>query len=117
MDIEATRQYCLDLRGTSESFPFDETTLVFKVANKMFCLESLDNKSLNLKATPENVIDLIERYDSVSPAYHMNKKHWVTVNLETFDNDKLLQKLISDSYQLIVNKLTKKEKAILDGYL
>ena len=110
MDIEQTREFCLNLKGTSESMPFDNTTIVFKVLSKMFCLESINKKSINLKADPERVIELIEEYSCVSPGYHMNKKHWISIDLEYFDNDNFLKDLIIDSYNLVISKMTKKEK-------
>ena len=115
MDIEQVREFCLSLQGTTESFPFDESTLVFKVMNKMYCLESLDSRSINLKAEPEDVIKLIEEYSAIIPGYHMNKKHWVTVRLEEFSDNELLKQLITDSYSLIVKKLTKKQKVELEA--
>ena len=109
MDIEEVREYCLSLKGTTESFPFDQDTLVFKVI-KMYCLESLEKRSINLKARPENVLRLIEEYSAILPGYHMNKKHWVTIELENFTDATLLKQLILDSYNLVVQKMTKKEK-------
>ncbi len=115
MDIEQVREYCLSIKGTSESFPFDEDTLVFKVLTKMYCLESLQKKSINIKANPEDVINLIEEYSGITPGYHMNKKHWITIDLEKFTHSDLLKQLILDSYNLIVRKMTKKEKEELDA--
>lgn len=115
MDIEEVREYCLSLKGTSESLPFDDITIVFKVLSKMYCLESIDTKRINIKADPERVIDLIEEYVSVSPGYHMNKKHWVTVDLDNFADVSLLKQLILDSYNLVVLKMTKKEKIELNS--
>jgi predicted DNA-binding protein (MmcQ/YjbR family) len=90
--------------------PFDDTTIVFKVGTKMFCLESINNKRINIKAKPEKVIELIEDYSSALPAYHMNKKHWLSIELDNFLNDKLLKQLILESYNLVISKMTKKEK-------
>ncbi len=113
MDIEQTREFCLSLKGTSESMPFDNTTIVFRVMSKMFCLESINKKSINLKADPKTVNKLIEEYSSILPGYHMNKKHWITVDLENFKSDKSLKTLIMDSYNLVITKMTKKEKTEL----
>ena len=113
MDIEDIRTFCLNLKGTSESMPFDDTTIVFKVLSKMFCLEAIDNKRINLKAKPEKVIELIETHSSILPGYHMNKKYWVTIEVENFTDNQLLKQLITDSYQLVISKMTKKEKETL----
>ena len=79
MNIEEIRLYCLSKNGVSESFPFNDTALVFKVMGKMFALLNISgNLILNLKCDPEKAISLREHYDSVIPGYHMSKKHWNT---------------------------------------
>jgi len=76
MNIEMFRDFCLSLKDTTEEFPFDESTLVFKVGGKIFALTDIDLfNSINLKCDPETAIELRERYSSVLPGYHMNKKH------------------------------------------
>lgn len=84
MNIETLREYCLLKKGVSEGFPFGETTLVFKVMNKIFLLVSLDASPLqfNAKCDPDKAIELREQYDAIKPGYHMNKKHWNTVVID-----------------------------------
>lgn len=108
MNIELIREYCLGKPGVTESFPFDEVTLVFKVKNKMFALLNLEGKpSINLKCDPEMAVELREHYPAVLPGYHMNKRLWNTVMLDgTLDNDLILS-WIDDSYNLVVAKLPK----------
>ena len=114
MNIEQFRDYCLSLPGVTEEFPFGEDTLVYKVLGKMFTLSSLDNfESINLKCDPENAIELRERYDGVKPGYHMNKKHWNTVEVHAGIPDKLLYQWIRDSYDLVVKTLPKKDRETL----
>jgi len=115
MNIELLRDYCIRKNGVTEEFPFDETTLVFKVMNKMFALTDLvDNMSVNLKCNPELAITLREEYpDLVLPGYHMSKKDWNTVKYDDIIGDKKIFEWIDDSYNLIVSKLTKKDKEIL----
>ncbi len=114
MHIEELRDYCLNKKGATESFPFDETTLVFKVAGKMFLLTDLEgNFSINIKNTPEKVIALREMYPCIHPGYHMNKKYWITVNIEGSINDTLLYRWIDESYGIIVDSLPKKQKEAL----
>lgn len=110
MDIESIRIFCLAKKATTEGFPFDESTLVFKVAGKMFALLSLDTQPsrINLKCDPEKAIDLRERYTSIRPGYHMNKAHWNTIELDGMLHSELITELINHSYQLVVSKLTKK---------
>jgi predicted DNA-binding protein (MmcQ/YjbR family) len=111
MNIEAIREYCISKKHTTESFPFDETTLVFKLHDKMFALLNLENKTINLKADPEYAITLREEYEFIIPGWHMNKKHWNTVD-PTKCPAILLKQMIDDSYQLIFDKLPKRLKDI-----
>jgi predicted DNA-binding protein (MmcQ/YjbR family) len=113
MNIEELREYCLSKAAVSESFPFDESTLVFKVAGKMFLLTDLvDAFSMNVKNTPEKVLELREQYPSVLPGYHMNKTHWITVLIDGAIADNLLKQWIDESYNLIVSGFSRKEKAL-----
>ena len=64
-------------KGTTESFPFNETTLVFKVMNKIYLLTNLEGEfSVSMKCDPKQALELREEYSFIVPAYHMNKKHW-----------------------------------------
>jgi predicted DNA-binding protein (MmcQ/YjbR family) len=116
MNIESFREYCLRKNGVTESFPFDETTLVFKVSNKMFALTDLESEfSINLKCEPEKAIELRERYPSVLPGYHMNKRHWNTIVIDGSIDDDIILGWVDDSYDLIVESLPKKDKILLSG--
>jgi predicted DNA-binding protein (MmcQ/YjbR family) len=116
MDRELLREYCLGKPGVTESFPFDENTLVFKVAGKMFLLtDLLDSFSMNVKCDPEKAIDLREHYSCVLPGYHMNKKYWNTIMIDGSINDILLFEWIDHSYDLVVESLPRKERLILRG--
>ena len=111
MNVETVRAYCLSKPVVTESFPFDETTLVFKVRNKMFALLNLEQPlSINLKCDPEKALELREHYPFVLPGYHMNKKHWNTVLLDQVVDDDLLCAWIDESYHLVASKLTGKNK-------
>ena len=111
MNIEDLREYCIKKKEVTESFPFDETTLVFKVKNKMFALTDIEKPlSINLKCDPEEAIELRERYTAVKPGYHMNKKLWNTVDIDGSIDEELILKWIDDSYRLIVEKLPKKDR-------
>ena len=115
MHVEDYRDYCLAKKGVTESFPFDESTLVFKVMGKMFALKSLTRlpSQANLKCDPERAIALREEYDgSIIPGYHMSKKLWNTVLLDDVPQ-KLIIELIDHSYDLVVSKLTKKAQTAL----
>ena len=112
MDVEQISEYCLSKKGTSEDFPFDEETLVFKVMGKMFALIPLERIPLqiNLKCNPDLVIELRERYDAVQPGYHMNKDHWNTVLIDGRLRKDLILEWIDKSYDLVVSGLKKSEK-------
>ncbi|WP_396632279.1 MmcQ/YjbR family DNA-binding protein [Maribacter sp. R86514] len=116
MNVEEYRDYCISKKGVTESFPFDETTLVFKVMGKMFALCGLDNVPLrvNLKCDPERAIALREEHDGIIEGWHMSKKHWNTVYLDKISKD-LTKELVNHSYNLVVSKLTKKVKAELEA--
>lgn len=102
MNIETVREYCLLKKNVTESFPFGEDTLVFKKSGKIFLLANLDGDlSLNLKCDPSLAIELREKYSSVIPGYHMNKKHWNTVLLDGTIPDKEVFSWIDHSYDLI----------------
>ena len=109
MNIEELRDYCLSKKGVTESFPFDEEVLVFKVMNKMFLLTNINKDlSMNVKCDPEKAIELREQYNSVLPGWHMNKKHWNTVDIDGRISDQVLKEWVDHSYDLIVASLTKK---------
>ena len=113
MNIETFRDYCLAKPGVTESFPFGETTLVFKVATKMFALTTLDEHplSINLKCDPELAVQLREEYSAVKPGYHMNKQHWNTVTVNGSIRDSQLQEWIDHSYELVKKSLPKSIQA------
>jgi predicted DNA-binding protein (MmcQ/YjbR family) len=117
MNIEQLRDYCLSLKGVTEDFPFGESVLVFKVLDKMFCLTDLNEKfAIALKNEPEKNVELREEYSAIKPGYHMNKKHWNTIDIDGSISDDMLKNLIDDSYDLVVLKLTRKEQLELKNY-
>jgi len=109
MNIEEIRDYCLNKTASSEGFPFDEVTLVFKVHQKMFALTNLEGDlTINLKCDPERAISLREKYPEIIPGWHMNKRLWNTVDLQGRLSDKLIKELIDHSYDLVYQSLPKK---------
>jgi len=114
MNIEDLRIYCLKKSHTEECFPFDEDTLVFKVAGKMFFLISLTNSDrFNVKCDPELAISLRETYSCVQPGFHMSKKHWNTIHINGTVNDDQLKEWIDHSYAMVYNSLPKKTRVLL----
>ena len=112
MNIEELRDYCLSKKGVTEHFPFDETTLVFKVLGKMFALIGIEHQPprVNLKCDPERAIELREEYDGlIYGGYHMSKKHWNTLEISKLSHQ-LVMELIDHSYELVVKGLPKKRR-------
>jgi predicted DNA-binding protein (MmcQ/YjbR family) len=117
MNIETFVEYCLTKKGVEETFPFDNVTLVMKVMGKMFavCPTDRDGLQIALKCDPEYAIELRERHEEITEAWHMSKKHWNGVNCEGSLKDAFVRELIDDSYNLVVKGLTKKDQLILSS--
>lgn len=115
MNQEVLMDYCLAKKGVEATLPFGDDTLVFKVLGKMFAACGLDTFPLkvNLKCDPDRSMELREAYEDILPGFHMNKKHWNTVNFEGNIEDKMLYELIDHSYELVVKSLTKENKVLL----
>ena len=109
MDLAKFREYCLSKPRTTESTPFGPDVLVFKVGGKIFALAPLDEvpSRANLKCDPDLALELRDRYEQVRPGYHMNKKHWNTVEIDSGIPDTELRKMIDHSYDLVVQSLPK----------
>jgi predicted DNA-binding protein (MmcQ/YjbR family) len=109
MNLAEFREYCLTKPSATEGIPFGPDVLVFKVSGKMFALAALDElpTTVNLKCDPDLALDLRDRYEQVRPGYHMNKKHWNTVEIENGIPDAELRKMIDHSYELVIKRLPK----------
>lgn len=113
MDIETLREYCLNKKAVTECFPFDETSLVFKVVDRMFALIDLNSPDcVSMKCNPEYAIDLRERYAGIEGAYHFNKKYWNQVYFNADVPDSLIYSLIDHSYDEVIKKFTRKQKEL-----
>ncbi|MEA3448447.1 MAG: MmcQ/YjbR family DNA-binding protein [Bacteroidota bacterium] len=100
----------------TEDIPFNQSTLVFKLMGKMFALIDLEKSfSITLKCDPENAVVLRETYEAVKPAYHMDKKHWNDILINGSIQDECLIKLIDHSYDLVKDKLTRKERTCIES--
>jgi predicted DNA-binding protein (MmcQ/YjbR family) len=110
MNIEELREFCLSVKGATESMPFGDDSLVIKVLDKMFALIPLDipQLSIALKCDPELAVELRERYISVEPAYHFNKKYWNSISFGRDMNDEEIKKWILHSRDEVLKKLPKK---------
>lgn len=112
MDIESLRDYCLSLPLATECFPFDDTTLVFKIAGRMFLFTSLDRTELmaNVKCDPDYALELRDAYSEVVPGYHCNKKYWNSIFITPSLPDRLVREWVLHSYCEVVKKLNRKER-------
>ena len=106
MNIEEVREYCISLPDVTESFPFNDTALVFKAAGRIYAILDLseDERGISLKCDPELAIELREQHPEITPAWHLNKKHWNGVSLKGNLSEKQLKRWIRHSHSLIVNK-------------
>jgi predicted DNA-binding protein (MmcQ/YjbR family) len=106
------RRHCCAKKGVTEDFPFDASTLVFRVGPRIFLLTDIDadTLSVNLKCDPFLSLELRRRYRQVTPGYHMNKKHWNTVLLDGGIPDGEVYMLMDHSYELVVKGLKRRER-------
>jgi predicted DNA-binding protein (MmcQ/YjbR family) len=102
--LEKLRKYCTSKKGVTEDFPFDFNILTFKVLDKIFALTDINAEelSVNLKCTPEHALLLRDQYPQITPGYHMNKKHWNTVQIDGKIPDKEIYSMIDQSYELVL---------------
>lgn len=117
MNIEEFRIYCLSKPLVTEEFPFDKTTLVFKICGKMFALTGLEQAEfkVNLKCDPDKALALRDKYESIRAGFHMNKKHWNTVEVDDSFSDDFFRELIDHSYEMVVKGMPKKLRELLDS--
>ncbi len=110
--------YCKNLKGVTDDFPFDETTLTLRVGGKIFALTDIQGEPLrvNLKCDPDLAEALREEHGSVLPGYHMNKVHWNTVILDgSIPKDKILW-MIDHSYDLVFRSLKRSDRDRIMGH-
>lgn len=115
MNIETFREYCLSKPAVTEDTPFGPEDVVFKVEGKIFAIAALMEvpPRVNLKCDPDLALELRDRYEQVIPGYHMNKKHWNTVELDGVIPRAEIKKMIDHSYDLVVRSLPKAKRAKL----
>src|SRR3954466_13096787 len=96
------RELCMGFAGAEETYPFGALTTVFKVRGKIFAIAALDREppSISLKCEPELAVHLRADHDAITPGYHLNKRHWNTVQVDGSLPDGLAVHLIADSYDL-----------------
>ena len=109
--------YCLSFPGAEETTPFGPEVLVYKVRGKMFALTVLEElpPRVNLKCDPDRAVELRDQYEAIVPGYHMNKKHWNTLDLSGGLPSALVKELIDHSYKLVVASLPNRVRVGLTG--
>ena len=107
MNIESIRDYCLTLPRATEDFPFDDTTLVFRIEGKIFALVDLERHDRRqAERDPEYAETLREHHAEVEPGWHMNKRYWNMLNLVGCLSDELICHLIRHSYNQVLKKFS-----------
>lgn len=115
MNLEEFRRHCMSKPGFSEDLPFGPDVLAFRVGPKIFALMDIDRfESVNLKCDPERAIELRERYAGIIPGYHMNKRHWNTVNMDGSVPDSVILELADHSHALVMASLPASVRAALE---
>lgn len=114
---ESIDNYCLSNRGATKDYPFGPSPTVYRVMGKMFALSNENNQPItfNLKCDPDWALALRDMYAAVQPGYHMNKRHWNSVTVDGSIPDDDLFEMIDHSYDVIVKKLPKRDRALLNG--
>ncbi|RXZ80122.1 MmcQ/YjbR family DNA-binding protein [Paenibacillaceae bacterium] len=114
-NVQELERYCLTFAGAVTDYPFGHEPVVMKVSGKMFALLGVNDEvaNLSLKCDPFMGELLRMQYEAVKPGYHLNKRHWITVTIDGTVPEDELKKLIGESYELVVSKLTKAQRASL----
>lgn len=117
MNKQSIEEKCLKLKGSEASYPFGPEALVFKVMGKMFALVSQSEQvaRITLKCPPADAEILVRQYESITPGYYMNKKHWISISLQDEIADAMLMDLLNNAYKLVASKLSKTDKQTLEG--
>jgi predicted DNA-binding protein (MmcQ/YjbR family) len=113
LDSTAAANHCRSLPGATEGYPFSSDALVFKVGGRIFAI--LVESRLSLKCEPVLALALREEFPSVTPGYHLNKRHWNTIQLDGSVPDDALTDWIEDSHALAIASLTRAQRANVLG--
>lgn len=115
-DYSFIPEFCLGLPGAVEEYKDSWDAVLYRVRSKIFVLvgeDHLGNPYMNIKSSHDEVVPLYDRYDALTPGYHMNKRHWSTLRLDRDCPEEVVAHLIRRSYELVVAGLPKREQAAL----
>ncbi|MFL5827329.1 MAG: MmcQ/YjbR family DNA-binding protein [Thermoleophilaceae bacterium] len=117
MQPASLQSLCLSMPGAVEEFPFGPQTSAFKVGGKMFALSALGSRPLrvSLKCEPELAEQLRLTYAAITPGYHLNKRHWNTVEFDGSVPDAMVRDMVEDSYDLVVDGLPASKRRTLSA--
>lgn len=118
MNVEEFRDYCLSFKGVYEKMPFPNVPdrysrdcLCFYVSKKWFCFVNIEQFDFCcIKCDPNHSQELQSRYVGITPGWHMNKRLWICVYFNQDVPDPTIKRLVKDSYEIVVNSLSRKEK-------
>lgn len=112
MNYQSAKDYLLTKPESVEDYPFGPDVAVLKVCGKMFAALVMNDGewSMNLKSDPHEALALREIFDAVAPGYHMNKKHWNTITLNGSIPRGEIERMMDNSYALVLGSLTKKKR-------
>lgn len=120
MDKSIIQKYLLSLPYSALDFPFGTKVEVYKVKNKMFATLSIrkmekggDDEQywwMNVKCDSDEALMLRDIFPAVIPGYHMNKRHWNTIILDGSIPQGEIERMIDNSFKLVVSKMTKKDQ-------
>ncbi|MEA3503154.1 MAG: MmcQ/YjbR family DNA-binding protein [Actinomycetota bacterium] len=115
IDSQTICGWCEAKPGSVLEYPFGPEAAVFKVRGKMFALVAVDGPPdyVTLKADPEEGEALRAQHSFIREGYYMNKRHWITVDIEPDTPAPLVEDLVDDSYDLVVSKLPKRVRTEL----
>jgi predicted DNA-binding protein (MmcQ/YjbR family) len=125
LTYQQAEKYLLSKPEAQVDYPFGDDIKVFKVKNKMFATlaigkmgkaassENGENKDwwMNLKCDPDEAVMLRDIFPSVIPGYHMNKRLWNTIILDGSIPKGEIERMMDNSFKLVVSKMTKKDQA------
>lgn len=115
MNVEELREFLLSFSGVTEEEPFGPDVVVYKVVGKMFALVDYDSVpvTMNLKCDPDRALELRGEHEGIRAGYHMNKRHWNTLDFDGRLPGALIRELVIHSYDLVVRGLPKKSRDLL----
>ncbi len=114
MNVEELRDYCMSVKGATESFPFDDTVLVFKIMGKIFAYIGLEPRNgilrVEMKCDPDRSVELRDQYEGVGPGHYTTSLMWNAVALESDVPDQLIRELIAHSVDEVLKKLPRSKR-------